>query len=153
MTDETKAKKDYLRRYQIAHKKELHIIEDIRTVRGNAMLRARIMDGTTHGGSRYDLSDYAAKLDDLCRKYDDLALHTAYIENEIISAIHRLDDPDEISLLYFYYIKGMTQKEIAGRLGLNQTWACKRMRDAVEHFTIPDAKEVDERGFIKCEYE
>lgn len=60
------------------------------------------------------------------------------IMNEVISAIHRLDDGDDINLLFYRYIRGYKQKEVAKALGFNRTYICKRMKTALERFEIPE---------------
>ena len=148
MSASREEKKAYLMRYLQSKKDIARKLDDIRTLRSRAMMRARTFDGTPKSTDKTDFSDYAAALDELVKKYDAEMAHSMVIMNEVISAIHRLDDGDDINLLFYRYIRGYKQKEVAKAVGFNETYICHRMKTALDRFEIPNENEIDERGFI-----
>ena len=141
-------KKAYLMRYLQSKKDIARKLDDIRTLRASAMMCTRSLDGMPKSTNKTDFSDYAAALDELVKKYDAEMAHSMVIMNEVISAIHRLDDGDDINLLFYRYIRGYKQKEVAKAVGFNETYICHRMKTALDRFEIPNENEIDERGFI-----
>lgn len=146
-------KEAYLMRYLQSKKDIARKLDDVRTLRARAMMPARSLDGMPKSTNKTDLSDYAAALDELIKKYDAEMAHSMEIMNEIISAIHRLEDGDDISILFYRYIRGYKLKDVAAAVGFNRTYICHRMKTALDRFEIPDKSEIDERGFIINAYE
>ncbi len=64
LQEENEKKKEYLKSYQRAVKRERDILEEIKRLRADKMFPSVVNDGMPKGSSQSDLSDYIAILDE-----------------------------------------------------------------------------------------
>ena len=62
--EENEKKKEYLKSYRRAIKREQDILDEIQRLRLDKMFPSVVNDGMPHGSSHSDLSDYVAILDE-----------------------------------------------------------------------------------------
>lgn len=62
--EENERKKEYLKSYQRAKKREKHILQEIQRLRLDRIFPGVVNDGMPHGSSQTDLSDYIILIDE-----------------------------------------------------------------------------------------
>ena len=105
---ENEKKKEYLRQYRI-HVRRIHRINaEIAELRSMKISPSMNNDGMPHGSSQGDLSGYAAELD---RMVSEL-IKERYVRmveyQEIVRQIKRLRSENEKDVLFYRYIRGIT---------------------------------------------
>lgn len=74
-------------------------------------------DGMPHGSDMRDLSDYAAKVDELERELIRKRYDRIQSFRKVQAAIEEIEDETEKDLLTYRYLKGMKWEEIAVEMG------------------------------------
>ena len=74
-------------------------------------------DGMPHGSDMRDLSDYAAKVDELERELIQKRYDRICSFRKVQTAIEELEDETEKDLLTYRYLNGMKWEEIAVKMG------------------------------------
>ena len=116
MTENEKKKlflKSYLKNKQAVRRIE----EQLEELRMNKMYPSVINDGMPHGTDKGDLSDYAARVDELERELVKKRYERIVSFQNVQAAIEDLEDETEKDLLTYRYLKGIKWEEIAVEMG------------------------------------
>ena len=105
-------KKEYLRGYQQALRREKLILEEINRLRERQTSVSVEYDGMPHGGGVSDLSDYVAALDGQIEKLHRARLEAAKRYQEISGAVEQIPDDKERELLQLRYLRGERWEEL-----------------------------------------
>ena len=93
-------------------------------------------DGMPHGSDMRDLSDYAAKVDELERELIRKRFDRIQSFRKVQAAIEEIEDETEKDLLTYRYLKGMKWEEIAVEMGYSWRAVHKIHSRALEHLEI-----------------
>lgn len=118
---ENEKKKRYLMSYRWAKKQEERILEEIRELRMDKMFPSAVNDGMPKGSEQRDLSDYAAKLDELIQELKEERLEKIKRLQSIERVIKELDNEDMQTILRLRYIDGLKWEEVC--VAINYEWA------------------------------
>lgn len=119
--ESNEAKKEYLRSYQKAVRREQEILDEIQQLRMDKMFPSVVNDGMPKGSEQRDLSDYVAKLDELIEKLKQERFEKIKRMDDILCHISLLRDEDEKRVLRLRYIKGLKWEEVA--VNMDYKWA------------------------------
>lgn len=108
--EENERKKEYLKSYQRAKKREKHILQEIQRLRLDRIFSGVVNDGMPHGCSQTDLSDYIILIDEQIELLKQERLEKAKVRNNIEKHIRELQD-DEQEVLRIRYIDGVSKWE------------------------------------------
>lgn len=114
---ENEIKKEYLKSYQKAVRRERRILEEIQSLRLDKMFPSIVQDGLPHGSSQQDLSEYAATLDEMIEDLKRERLEKVKRRKEIEQSIRSLEDEDEQEVLRLRYIQGLKWEEVSVEIG------------------------------------
>lgn len=114
---ENEKKKRYLMSYRWAKKQEERILDEIQTLRMDKMFPSTVNDGMPKGSEQRDLSDYAAKLDELIQELKDERLEKVKRLSDIQKSIRDVENDDEQTVLRLRYIDGMPWEDICVKIG------------------------------------
>ena len=109
--EENEKKKEYLRSYQRALKREEQILQEIQRLRLDRIFPEVINDGMPHGSSQTDLSDYIVLVDEQIELLKQERLEKAKARSNIKKCIRELKDDDEQEVLRIRYIDGVSKWE------------------------------------------
>lgn len=115
--ENNEAKKEYLRSYQKAVRREQEILDEIQQLRMDKMFPSVVNDGMPKGSKQSDLSEYIVKLDNLIEKLKQERFEKIKLMDDILYHISILENEDEKSVLRLRYIKGVRWEEICGAIG------------------------------------
>ena len=118
--EENEQKKEYLKSYRRAIKREQDILDEIQRLRLDKMFPSVVNDGMPHGSSHSDLSDYAAILDEQIEFLKEERLERVRCYQKIERQIRQMENEDEQEVLRLRYIKGLKWEEVA--LKMNYSW-------------------------------
>lgn len=113
LQQENEKKKEYLKSYRKAVRREQDILEEIQRLRLDKMFPAMVNDGMPKGSHQSDLSDYAVLLDGQIELLKKERLEKVRLYSEIESKIRQMEDEDEQRVLRLRYIKGLKWEEVA----------------------------------------
>lgn len=113
LIEENEKKKEYLKSYQRAIRREKEIEDEIRQLRLDKMFPSVVNDGMPKGTNQSDLSGYAALLDEQISKLIRERYERAKLRADIENSIRAMSNEDEQSVLRLRYIKGLKWEEIA----------------------------------------
>ena len=133
---ENEKKKEYLWRYQNAKRKEAEINEEIMQLRIDKMVPSLVQDGMPHGSGGGDLSEYAARLDELMSELYDQMERSIEIRLEISRKIEEMQDETESLLLRYRYIQGLKWEDIAVKMEYSWQHVHKIHGKALKHFEM-----------------
>lgn len=136
LIEENERKKEYLKSYQRAVRREVEILDEIQRLRMNTMFPSVVNDGMPKGSSQSDLSEYVAILDEQIQNLKEERLAKAKIYKGIEDRIRRIENEDEQRVLRLRYIKGMKWEEVAVEMGYSWKWTHKIHSDALKHFNF-----------------
>ena len=132
---ELEQKKAYLRSYRKAKAEAKSIQDSIDELRLNKMSPSMGgQDGMPRGSGSSDLSDYAARLDELERELKAKQMRATILMIEIESEIENMDNATERTLLRYRYIRGYTWEKIAAELGYSWRQVHNIHRSALQNF-------------------
>lgn len=114
--EENEQKKEYLKSYRRAIKREQDILDEIQRLRLDKMFPSVINDGMPHGSSHSDLSNYAAILDEQIELLKEERLEKVRCYQKIESQIRQMENEDEQEVLRLRYILGMKWEEVAVKM-------------------------------------
>lgn len=114
--EENEQKKEYLRSYRRAIKREQDILDEIQRLRLDKMFPSVVNDGMPHGSSHSDLSDYAAILDEQIDLLKEERLEKVRCYQKIERQIRQMQNEDEQEVLRLRYILGMKWEEVAVKM-------------------------------------
>ncbi len=109
--EENERKKEYLKSYQRAVRREERILQEIQRLRLDRIFPEVVNDGMPHGSSQTDLSDYIVLVDEQINLLKQERLEKAKTRNDIEKHIRELKDDDEQDVLRTRYIKGVSKWE------------------------------------------
>lgn len=131
-------KKEYLRGYQQALRREKLIQSEIDRLRARQTSVSVEYDGMPHGGGVSDLSDYVAALDGQIEKLHRAQLETVQRYREIWDAVEQVPDDKERELLQLRYLMGKRWEDVAELMGYAWRQTHRLHSKALEHFQIPE---------------
>ena len=114
---ENEKKKLFLKSYLRDKQAVIRIEEQLAELRASKISPSLISDGMPHGTSLSDLSDYAAKVDELERELIQKRYDRICSFRKVQTAIEELEDETEKDLLTYRYLNGMKWEEIAVKMG------------------------------------
>lgn len=115
--EENEQKKEYLKSYRRAIKREQDILDEIQRLRLDKMFPSVVNDGMPHGSSHSDLSDYAAILDEQIELLKEERLEKVRCYQKIERQIWQMKNENEQEVLRLRYILGMKWEEVAVKMG------------------------------------
>ena len=113
LQEENEKKKEYLKSYQRAVKRERDILEEIKRLRADKMFPSVVNDGMPKGSSQSDLSDYIAILDEQIELLKKERLKKVQQYRKIENQIRKMHSEDERKVLRLRYIKGLKWDDVA----------------------------------------
>lgn len=133
---ENEKKKEFLKRYQKAVRREQDILDEIQRLRADKMFPSVCNDGMPRGSSQTDLSDYAANIDEAIEELKEERLEKIKIYREIEMRIRCMKDEDEQEVLRLKYIKGMNLETVAERMDYSYRTILDIHGKALKNFEI-----------------
>lgn len=130
---ENDRKKEYLRGYRRHGRRIKRIEAELEEIRSMKMHPSVNNDGTPHGSSQNDLSDYVSKLDELERELQQEGVEQVKKYKNIRSGIDELENESERDVLFYRYIKGLRWWEIANETGYTERQILRIHGKALEH--------------------
>lgn len=118
--EENEQKKEYLMGYQMASRQLARLQEELYELRMNKIAPSATHDGMPHSGGGSDLSDYAAKVDELEKKIMKARYRKIQTLKKIRDRIEVLKSENEKDVMVYRYIRGMKWEDIAVKMGY--TW-------------------------------
>lgn len=129
-------KKQYLRRYQVAKRREKLIQDAIAELRSSKTSPVGLGDGLPHGSGTSDLSGYAARLDELLRELEAEKEMQMVTYREIRYRVKEMSDPIEQEILSRRYLIGQSWEKIAVEMKYSYRHVTKLHGYALNHFMI-----------------
>ena len=136
--EENEEKKEYLRGYKYAKRRERRMLEQIQQLRLDAMFPCLQGDGMPRGSSQSDLSDYMESWEKLMDDLEKEHAEAGRICTEIKETIRKVKDEDEIEILERRYIMGQTWEMIAEKMGCDRRTAIRKHGKALKKIKIPE---------------
>lgn len=115
--EENEQKKEYLKSYRRAIKREQDILDEIQRLRLDKMFPSVINDGMPHGSSCSDLSEYIVAIDEQIELLKEERLEKIRCYQRIERQIRQMKNENEQDVLRKHYIKGLKWKKIAEEMG------------------------------------
>lgn len=134
--EENEQKKEYLKSYRRAIKREQDILDEIQRLRLDKMFPSVVNDGMPHGSSHSDLSDYAAILDEQIDLLKEKRLEKVRCYQKIARQISRMENEDEQEVLRLRYILGMKWEEVAVKMGYSWRQTHRIHSSALKNFKM-----------------
>lgn len=122
---ENEKKKEFLRKYRRAVRREQDILDEIQRLRADKMFPSVCNDGMPRGSSQTDLSDYIAEIDAAIEDLKEERLEKIKIYREIEMRIRCMKDEDEQEVLRMRYIKGMKWEDIVEKINYSYSGTLK----------------------------
>ena len=113
---ENEEKKEYLKSYRRAVKREKDILDEIQRLRSDKMFPSVVNDGMPKGSNQSDLSDYIAILDEQIELLKVERLEKARCYQKIEKQIRQMGNEDEQEVLRLRYVTGLKWEEVAARM-------------------------------------
>ena len=136
LQEENEKKKEYLKSYQRAVKRERDILEEIKRLRADKMFPSVVNDGMPKGSSQSDLSDYIAILDEQIEILKKERLNKVQKYRKIESQIRKMHSEDERKVLRLRYIKGLKWDDVATEMGYGWTQVHRLHSSALKNFKM-----------------
>jgi DNA-directed RNA polymerase specialized sigma subunit len=134
--EENEQKKEYLKSYRRAIKREQDILDEIQRLRLDKMFPSVVNDGMPHGSSHSDLSDYAAILDEQIELLKEERLERVRCYQKIERQIRQMENEDEQKVLRLRYILGMKWEEVAVKMGYSWKQTHRIHSSALKNFKM-----------------
>ena len=134
--EENEQKKEYLKSYRRAIKREQDILDEIQRLRLDKMFPSVVNDGMPHGSSHSDLSDYAAILDEQIDLLKEERLEKVRCYQKIERQISQMENEDEQEVLRLRYILGMKWEEVAVKMGYSWKQTHRIHSSALKNFKM-----------------
>lgn len=113
---ENEEKKEYLKSYRRAVRREKDILDEIQRLRSDKMFPSVANDGMPKGSNQSDLSDYIAILDERIELLKAERLEKIRCYQKIERQIRQMENEDEQEVLRLRYILGMKWEEVAVKM-------------------------------------
>lgn len=133
---ERERKKEYLRSYQKAARRECDILDEIQELRMDKMLPGSRLDEGPRAAGYSDLSGYAAKMDELIERLKQERFEKVRLREKIEREINAMANEDEKAVLRYRYIQGMTWEAVCVRIGYSWRQTHRTHARALENFRI-----------------
>lgn len=133
---ENEKKKEFLMSYQKERRKVERLGEQLAELRQDKMSPSATSDGMPHGTDISDLSDYAARMDEIERELMAARYDRICAFQTVQRQIEQLDDEQEKDLLTYRYLRGLKWEEVAVRMGYSWRKIHYLHSSALEHFKI-----------------
>lgn len=133
---ENEKKKEFLRRYRRAVRREQEILDEIQRLRADKMFPSVCNDGMPRGSSQTDLSDYMAEIDAAIEDLKEERLERIKIYRGIEMRIRRMENEDEQEVLRLKYIKGMNLETAAEKMDYSYRTILDIHGKALKNFEI-----------------
>lgn len=133
---ENEKKKEFLKRYQKAVRREQEILDEIQRLRADKMFPSVCNDGMPRGSSQTDLSDYVAEIDAAIEDLKEERLEKIKIYRGIEMRIRRMKNEDEQEVLRLKYIKGMNLETVAEKMDYSYRTILDIHGKALKNFEI-----------------
>lgn len=133
---ENEKKKEFLKRYQKAVRREQDILDEIQRLRADKMFPSVCNDGMPRGSSQTDLSDYVAEIDAAIEDLKEERLEKIKIYRGIEMRIRRMKNEDEQEVLRLKYIKGMNLEIVAEKMDYSYRTILDIHGKALKNFEI-----------------
>ena len=134
--EENEQKKEYLKSYRRAIKREQDILDEIQRLRLDKMFPSVVNDGMPHGSSHSDLSDYAAILNEQIDLLKEERLEKIRCYQKIERQISRMENEDEQEVLRLRYILGRKWEEVAVKMGYSWKQTHRIHSSALKNFKM-----------------
>lgn len=134
--EENEQKKEYLKSYRRAIKREQDILDEIQRLRLDKMFPSVVNDGMPHGSSHSDLSDYAAILNEQIDLLKEERLEKVRCYQKIERQISQMENEDEQEVLRLRYILGMKWEEVAVKMGYSWKQTHRIHSSALKNFKM-----------------
>nr|DAV11973.1 MAG TPA: Protein of unknown function (DUF722) [Caudoviricetes sp.] len=134
--EENEQKKEYLKSYRRAIKREQDILDEIQRLRLDKMFPSVVNDGMPHGSSHSDLSDYAAILDEQIELLKEERLEKVRCYQKIERQIRQMENEDEQEVLRLRYILGMKWEEVAVKMDYSWKQTHRIHSSALQNFKM-----------------
>lgn len=134
--EENEQKKEYLKSYRQAIKREQDILYEIQRLRLDKMFPSVVNDGMPHGSSYSDLSDYAAILDEQIELLKEERLEKVRCYQKIERQIHQMENEDEQEVLRLRYILGLKWEEVAVKMDYSWKQTHRIHSSALQNFKM-----------------
>lgn len=133
---ENEKKKEFLKRYQKAVRREQDILDEIQRLRADKMFPSVCNDGMPRGSGQTDLSDYIAEIDAAIEDLKEERLEKIKIYRGIEMRIRRMKNEDEQEVLRLKYIKGMNLETVAEKMDYSYRTILDIHGKALKNFEI-----------------
>ncbi len=133
---ENEEKKEYLKSYRRAIRREKDILDEIQRLRSDKMFPSVVNDGMPRGSSQSDLSDYIAILDEQIELLKAERLEKARCYQKIERQIRQMENENEQEILRLRYIQGMKWHEVENKMGFSREWTLKLHGRALRNFKM-----------------
>ena len=133
---ENEKKKEFLREYRRAVRREQDILNEIQRLRADKMFPSVCNDGMPRGSSQTDLSDYIAEIDAAIEDLKEERLEKIKIYRGIEMRIRRMKNEDEQEVLRLKYIKGMNLETAAEKMDYSYRTILDIHGKALKNFEI-----------------
>ena len=134
--EENEQKKEYLKSYRRAIKREQDILDEIQRLRLDKMFPSVVNDGVPHGSSHSDLSDYVAILDEQIELLKKERLEKVRYYQKIERQIRQMENEDEQEVLRLRYILGLKWEEVAVKMGYSWKQTHRIHSSALQNFKM-----------------
>lgn len=128
-------KKQYLRRYQVAKRREKLIQDAIAELRSSKTSPVGLGDGLPHGSGTSDLSGYAARLDELMRELEAEREMQMVTYHEIWNQVKKIPNATEQEVLTRRYLIGQSWEKIAVEMHYSYRQIIRIHGAALQHFS------------------
>lgn len=135
--ESNEVKKEYLKSYQKAVRREQEILDEIQQLRMDKMFPSVVNDGMPKGSKQSDLSEYVVKLDNLIEKLKQERFEKIKLMDDILYSISLLEDEDEKSVLRMRYIKGVQWEDICVAIKYSWRQTHRIHSNALKNLQIP----------------
>lgn len=133
---ENEEKKEYLKSYRRAIRREKDILDEIQRLRSDKMFPSVVNDGMSRGSNQSDLSDYIAILDEQIELLKAERLEKARCYQKIERQIKKMENENEREILRLRYIQGLKWHEVENKMGFSREWTLKLHGRALRNFKM-----------------
>nr|DAT62185.1 MAG TPA: Protein of unknown function (DUF722) [Caudoviricetes sp.] len=133
---ENEEKKEYLKSYRRAIRREKDILDEIQRLRSDKMFPSVANDGMPKGSNQSDLSDYIAILDEQIELLKAERLEKARCYQKIERQIKKMENENEREILRLRYIQGLKWHEVENKMGFSREWTLKLHGRALRNFKM-----------------
>ena len=139
--EENETKKQYLRGYERACRKQRRVEEELETIRNEKILPGITADGMPHGSRKCnDLSEYMVRLLEIETEYEEEKLKLLETRKRIVDSIEELHSENEKDVLKARYIDLLSWEAICQRMHYEWAQVHRFHANALQHLKINDTQ-------------